>query len=34
MGNIVQCMAINCKINDKDNEIESDDEDGKQIMLS
>ena len=29
MGNIVQCMAINCKINDKDNEIDSDIEDGK-----
>ena len=32
MGNIIECMAINCKINDKDNEIESDDEDGKQII--
>ena len=32
MGNIIECMAINCKINDKDNEIDSDDEDEKKII--
>ncbi len=32
MGNIIECMAINCKINDKDNEIDSDDEDEKKVI--
>ena len=30
MGNIIECMAINCKMNDKENMFDSDDENEKK----
>jgi len=30
MGNIIECMAINCKMNDKENIFDSDDENEKK----